>query len=202
MPMCTCGCNQDLTRRAIKNHLQGRTIPRLVTAAVKASQTLRSTISPGRLNPLKKLRSSRRYFPSPPASVIVDEDPDFVMSDGIGDGEDNNISAGGEEHTVIEEADAIDRAIGAALGGVWSGLHHDDDDAEEDYDEDRDDEGEEEVENDTEREVVEDAYDSWDDHEIGLSALDMLGEEFERKSIANGEFPCTSFIHNFISEVL
>src|SRR5882762_1209378 len=33
------------------------------------------------------------------------------------------------------------------------------------------------------------AENDWDDHEITLSALDTLGEDFEHQSVANGEFP-------------
>jgi hypothetical protein len=183
MPICKCGCNQDITRRAIKNHLRGHTVPRLVTAAVKACRTLRSTVSPCRLDPSKKLRSSRRYFPSSPISV-VNEEPDFPMSDGIGEAEDGSVSEGVEEN-IIEEAD-VSRATNAALEGVWSGLHHD---ADEEYDEDENDSGEGEEENVTEDEVAEDDYGHCDDEEHTLSALDMLGEDFERESVANGELP-------------
>jgi len=184
MPICMCGCNQNLTRRAIKNHLHGRTVPRLITAAVKACQTLRSTVSPSRLNPSKKLRSSRRYFPSSPPSVTANE-PDLFMSEGTREAGD-----------IVEEAN-VNRGINAALHNIWSGFHHDD--AEEEYNEDEDVEGEEEK--DIEGELVEDAYDDGDDDDNALSALDMLGEDFERKSVANGEFPCAIVIRSSAYEV-
>jgi hypothetical protein len=42
--------------------------------------------------------------------------------------------------------------------------------------------------------MIEDGYDSWDDNDDwnGLSALDMLGEEFERNSVLNGEYRRTT----------
>lgn len=184
MPICTCGCNQDITCRTIKNHLRGHTVPRLVTAAAKACRTLKSTVSPCRLNLSKKLRSSRRYFPSSPTSA-VNEELDVLMSNGIG-AEDGNVSEGGEEDIVVEEAD-VSRAINAALEGIWSGLHHVGDDTDEEYDDNENNSGEGE-ENATGDEVAEGAYDDWDDGELTLSALDMLGEDFERESVANGEF--------------
>jgi hypothetical protein len=198
MPVCLCGCNQNLTRRAIKNHLHGRPVPRLITAVVKACQTLRSTVSPSRLNPSKKLRSSRRYFPSSPPSVTADEEPDLFMSEGTGEAGD--IGARDEED-IVEGAN-VNRGINASLSSVlrniWSGFHHDDD-AEEEYNEDEDVEGEEEK--DIEGELVEDAYDDGDDDDNALSALDMLGEDFERKSVANGEFPCAIPIRSSAYEV-
>ena len=103
------------------------------------------------------------------------------MSDGIGATEDGNMSVGGEEDIAIE-AD-VNHTINAALEGVWSRLHHDDDDAEDGYNDDESSEGEEQ--NEVEEENVEDGYDDWDD-KVALSALDMLGDDFEHKSIANG----------------
>ncbi|KIM78737.1 hypothetical protein PILCRDRAFT_10956 [Piloderma croceum F 1598] len=85
-----------------------------------------------------------------------------------------------EAGDIVEEAN-VNRGINAALHNIWSGSHHDD--AEEEYNEDEDVEGEEEK--DIEGELVEDAYDDGDDDDNALSALDMLGEDFERKSVAN-----------------
>ena len=91
----------------------------------------------------------------------------------------------GVEEDIIEEAD-VSRATNTALEGVWSGLHYD---ADEEYDEDENDSGEGEEENVTEDEVAEGDYGHCDDEEHTLSALDMLGEDFERESVANGKFP-------------
>jgi hypothetical protein len=38
-------------------------------------------------------------------------------------------------------------------------------------------------------------YADWDDQEKALSALDVLGEDFERDFISNGEFVCSGLIH-------
>jgi hypothetical protein len=76
--------------------------------------------------------------------------------------------------------------INVALRDVWSGRHHDNDDTD-DEDEDCEGGGGEDAEGDAEGEDAE--LNNWDDDEDenALSALDMLGEDFERKLIANGE---------------
>jgi hypothetical protein len=168
-------------------HLGGRTIPRLVTAIVKSRQTLGPTTSPPRLNPAKKLRSSRRYFPSSP-TLPSDDELDVAMSDG-GITEGNGATGSGVLHetAVVVDGASVEHAISAARAEIWSGFHHDGDDADddmEDYDEYDDGEAMDAVGED-----VQDGYEDggWDDHEIGLSALDSLGEDFERGSVANGE---------------
>jgi hypothetical protein len=221
--LCTCGCNQQLSRRAIKNHLLGLSTPRLVTAAVKARQVLGRTISPPRLNPPKKLRSSRRYFPSLSASANVDGEADFVMS---GDEATSNGGMSLGEGGIVDDEEGTELAIKAALDDVWSGPCHDGSNSEEEYDDDHDveegygDDGaqegfdddrnlEEGSNEDEDNEVDgvegEDAefwnmYGRWNNHhENGLSALDMLEEDFERNAVARGEFmydnPC-SLIHD------
>jgi len=208
MPLCTCGCHQQLSRRSIKNHVLGLSAPRLVTAVVKAYQALGRSVSPPRLNPPKKLRSSRRYFPSVPTSENTDWEADFVMS---GDEATRDEGMSSKEDIVDGEMGA-ERAIKAALEDVWSGLLHDSDseegygdshDSEEGYDDSRDGGGyagnrdEEEYGGDEDNEgdgvEGEDAKlwnmgGPWNDHEKGLSTLDMLGEEFERNAAAHGEF--------------
>jgi hypothetical protein len=109
--------------------------------------------------------------------VTADEEPDFVMLEG-----DGGINAANT--IVVDKADA-ERAINAVLNDVWSGLHHDDNDAEDEENDDAGDEGAE-LEGGDEAGNVEDRYEEWDDdHEI--SALDLLGEDFERNSIINGK---------------
>jgi len=127
--------------------------------------------------------------------VAVDEGLNFVVSEGdigVGDGD---VNMGNEED--MDEMDPQD-AINAACVDVWSGLHYDDNDAEEYVD---DGEGEVVDDSDGEGEVVEgadgegeDMYDDWDDdkNRNGLSPLDMLGEDFERYSVANGEQMCAN----------
>lgn len=83
---------------------------------------------------------------------------------------------------VVDEADA-ERAIDAALDDVWSGLHHDDNDAEEEENDNVGDGGEDEDEGLEQDGAVEDGYEEWDE----ISALDSLGEDFERNSIINGK---------------
>jgi len=186
MPICTCGGSQELTCQAIKNHLQGRAIPHLITAAMKTCRTLGMTVSPPRLNPRKKLRSSRRYFPSSPTSVAVVDEPDFLMSEGDGGVEDGDLGMECKEGLSVDDA-GVQHAINAALEDVWSGLHHDDDDAVEEGDDKEDYEEGEDAE-------VNYAHDDWkmyddlDVNENGLSALEMLGEDFERNVIAGGGF--------------
>ena len=185
MPVCKCGCNQSLSRRATKQHLQSHTVPRLVTAAVKAYQALGRTVSPLRLNPPKKLRSSRPYLPSPPASVTINGKVDFILSEGEGEGptRDAGIILSNED----AEAGA-QRAINSTLEDVGSGLHHDDSDAEE-YNGSGDPEGEDDNADDVDGEGPDgwELYDTWNEYGNGLSALDMIGEDFERDAIANGK---------------
>jgi hypothetical protein len=93
-----------------------------------------------------------------------------------------------EEMIVLDEAD-LEHAINAAREDTWTGLHHDDDNAAaEEYGENQDERGNGEGA-DAEGEDLQDSYDDDDsnDDENGLSALDVLGEDFERNSIANGE---------------
>jgi hypothetical protein len=204
MPVCKCGCNQDLSRRATKKHLQGRTVPRLVTAAVKACQALGRTVSPPRLNPPKKLRSSRRYLPSSPTSVTTNGEADFIISEGAGDGpvRDAGIISSDKD----AEAGA-QRALSAALEGVLSGLHHDAD-AEEEYDENGDTEGEGDNTDDVDGEDPDGwkLYDTWNEYGDGLSALDTIGEDFERNVIANGKLTycnlCISTHSSYLAEKL
>jgi len=196
MPPCTCGCNQNITRRAIQNHLRGRTVPHLVTALVKSCQTFGPTISPPRLNPSKKFRSSRRYFPlSPTLASSKDDEPDVAMSEVDITERGGAIHARNEAAIVLDNAGA-ERAINAAREDVWSGLHHDDGDADSEHDGDEDGEGRcmgvgaEEGEVDDGYSSSDDGgsgdYDNSKDDYNGLSALDMMGEEFERNSVTKG----------------
>ena len=171
--MCTCGCNQELKSRAIKNHLRGRSVPQLITAAIRTRKTLGPTASPPRLKPSKKLRSSRPYFPSLPAPTAVNGEPGSIISEGDGVAEDVDMEVENDDD-FVDEVDTR-HAIEAALNDVWSGLHHDDDDVEEESGDE-----EEDIEEDPEGWMLYDLED-------GLSALDQLGEDFEREAIANGE---------------
>lgn len=139
MPLCTCGCNQNITRRAIQNHLRGRTVPRLVTALVKSYQTF-GPISPPRLNPSKKLRSSRRYFPSSPTLANFNDKPDMATSE-VDIAERDRAMHSGNEAAIILDDEGFEHAVNAAREDVWSGLHHDDGDGASDYDENEDGEG-------------------------------------------------------------
>jgi hypothetical protein len=114
------------------------------------------------------------------------------MSEGDSATGDGDVDVEHEDKLFVDEAGA-QRAINAALEDIWSGRHHDDDDAEE---QDDDEEGEGEGEDEGGWYVEgEDVDVDWDD-DIGngnpneLSALDMLGEDFERNSVANGEQTC------------
>ena len=84
---------------------------------------------------------------------------------------------------------SIQHAIGAALEDVWSGPHHHDVDVEDEWDEKEENEDEiENVDNEEGEDIEDESYDwdSWDDNEKGLSHLDILAEDFERRSVAIG----------------
>ena len=184
MPVCSCGCNQNLSRRGIKYHLKRQAVPRLVTAVVHSSRNV-GQVSPPRLNPAKKLRSSRRFLPSspePPPSVNLDHPMSDVDIGDIGDNIIANICEGDEIEEIefdIDEA-AVQDTIHHTLDDVWTGKHHavsdnkDFEDADEMDSEDED----EDVEEDEEIE----------DEEYGLSAMDLLEEDFERDAVRNGKF--------------
>lgn len=95
-----------------------------------------------------------------------------------------------------DEADVQD-ALSHILADVWSGRHHalsDDDSEDEEDDEDKDDEIEDEEDV---TEGCKDPYADWHDElesSYGLSALDMLGEDFERDIVKNGQFTCFDII--------
>jgi hypothetical protein len=104
----------------------------------------------------------------------------------------------GNEVAIALDGAGVERAINAAREDIWSGLHHDDGDADGGYDEDEDGDGRGvgasaeggEVEgghNDSD-DGGGDGYDGDDNGGYdGLSALGMMGEDFERNSVAQGE---------------
>ena len=145
---------------------------------MKASHVFGRMVSPPRLNASKKLRSSRRYFPSSLAAA-VDSEPDFPMS------EEDGSTGEGDVDVDCEEL-VVQRAINVALRDIWSGRHHDNYDTDDEDEDRRGGEGQD-AEGAAEGEDAE--LNDWDDdeNENALSALDMLGEDFERKSVANGE---------------
>ena len=83
----------------------------------------------------------------------------------------------GNEAAIILDDEGFEHAVNAACEDVWLGLHHDDGDAASDYDENEDGEGGDGG----------GGNDDSDDEYNGLSALDMMGEDFEQHSIAKGE---------------
>jgi len=99
-----------------------------------------------------------------------------------------------ESGEIVAEGAAVRIAIDAARADVWSGLHHDNADANEGIDDGSDGEdedyGEQGMDVPGDNEV---GYDDWDDdgNGNGLSALDMLGEDFERNLVTNGGHACT-----------
>ena len=120
------------------------------------------------------------------------------MSEEDGAAEEEDVNVECVEEFSIDEA-GVQRAITAALKDVWSGLHHDDDDAVEE-DEDGKEGGEDVTGEEAEGEDEDhgwQAYADWHGQENGLSALDVLGEDFERNFISNGEFMCGDHIHAF-----
>ena len=181
MPVCSCGCNQNLSRRGIKYHLKRQAVPRLVTAVVHSSRNV-GQVSPPRLNPAKKLQSSHRFLPSSP-EPLPSVNLDHPMSNvDIGNDIIANIREGGEIEEIefdIDEA-AMQDTIHHTLDDVWTGQHHavsDNEDFEDADEMDLEDE-DEDVEEDEEIK----------DEEYGLSAMDLLGEDFERDAVGNGKF--------------
>src|ERR1700689_3647950 len=188
MPKCSCGCGHTLCRRQIQRHLQKQVVPRLVTAAVAQFQTMGTTVSAPRLNPSKKRRTSRRCLPSSLEPSAEDEE---ILSDQLpADELEGDMDIDWEETQDVNQNERMVLcAIGHSQQGIWSGRHHgvagfeDSDSEEEDgYGDEAqgssDDDG--------------DDYDHWDINEdledhSGLSALDRLGEDFERNAAANGE---------------
>jgi hypothetical protein len=96
------------------------------------------------------------------------------------------VDGGGDMEADSDDVDelVVQHAIGHAQQGIWSGQHHR---AVEPEDEESEGNGSE----DEPLEASENEdYEDWDDFEdpSGLSALDQIGEDFERNAAANGEF--------------
>lgn len=161
-------------------HRKGQGVPLLVAATTRMSQMLGTSVAP-RLNSTKKLRSSRRYFPSSPNT--------HALAGG-------NINVGDdEEDDEIRNMDICDdmgihHAIRGVQENVWSGRHHwaaEDEDSENEGDEDLTD-SEDGKGCDADREEYWDDGGSDDNVFLGLSAREKLGENFARDAIANGKF--------------
>lgn len=185
MPKCSCGCGGTLTQQTIRKHLSGKSVPRAIQAAIKAFRTRGRDIRPPQLKPDKKLRSSRRFFPSSPRQSNSEDidfyepsipDHDHAMDlDSINENEDD---VGLQmEHIIHTTRD------------VWSGYRSDDDDngsqgSEErgrgyndmDNNNDNDDDGDDNEDMESESE-----------NGYGMAMVDELGEEFEREVVANGK---------------
>ena len=191
MPICTCGCNQNLTRQGIRKHQDGQTVPRLVSAAVGAFQAQRSAVTPPQLNPTKKRRTSRRHLSSSPGPTEelpacigprITIENDVLMEDIQ---EHDNADSDLESDSGIGHM--IDHMQSGVWSGVWSGREYDEDRSDSENDEEESDENiDEEDNNDSDCED----WENWQDSlgESDLSAIDMLGEEFEQDAVANGEF--------------
>lgn len=173
-------------------------VPRLVAAAVAQFQTLgpARAVSAPRLNPSKKKRSSRRYLPS---SSPMPSDDDEIMVDPVDGNHDMEVDSGDGSDV---DALTVLRAIGHAQRGIWSGRwgaveFEGDDDKSDDEDDDDDKSADDEDDTDENWEGSEEGYDSWEEcndieNPSGLSALDRIGEDFERSAAANSESSCTS----------
>jgi hypothetical protein len=90
---------------------------------------------------------------------------------------------------------AVLRAIGCAQQGVWSGRREaveSEGEESEGYDNDDNDEDEEDQEDsDDEDNKYWEEYDGLE-NPTGLSALDRIGEDFERNAVANSKSPSTN----------
>lgn len=99
-----------------------------------------------------------------------------------------------------EEGDelAVRRAVGRSQQGIWSGRHHKASVGLE-HSEDEEDENDGEID-DAQEGSEDDEYDDWDVEEglenlsqAGLSALDCIGEDFERNAARNSGFSYFEF---------
>jgi hypothetical protein len=180
---CSCGCNQSLSRRQIQRHLRKQVVPRLVAAAVAQFRTLGRIVSAPRLNSSKKQRSSRRYLPSSPE--VFEDDEILVDQLGADGGHDSDVEVDSDEKSEVEEL-AVLRAIGRAQRGVWSGRRAavESEDEESEGDDDDDENREDSKEEDHE---YWEQYDDLEGPGTGMSALDRIGEDFERSVAANGD---------------
>lgn len=160
----------------------------MVTASVARFWTLGASVSAPWLNPSKKLRSSRQHIssPEPPSDddeMATNEPPPDASGVDIDVDIDIDIDA---DPDLDENEPAVLRAIGRSQRGIWSGRHHgvvglDDSESEEGRSDEDEGDG---------RETEDEGYDDWDEdleNPSGLSALDQLGEDFERNAAANGE---------------
>jgi hypothetical protein len=120
--------------------------------------------------------------------MTTNGEADFIISEGAGGGptRDAGIILSDEDAKVGAQC-----AFSTALEDILSTLHHDGD-AEEEYDENIDTEGGHGNVDDVEGEDPDawKLYDAWNEHSDGLSALNMIGEDFERIAIANSKLTC------------
>jgi hypothetical protein len=186
MPTCSCGCNQNLSRQAIRKHQRGQAVPRLVAAAVRAFQMNGSAVNPPRPIPANELRRSHRYSPpslGPPADseAYGGVDDDFPMS------EIEHDDAGIDPGVDSEGNESVEHMMDHMRTDVWSGLHHPPGDYSSSESDGEGGEESDEIEDDEDNPDGE--WVDWQE-ELGskLSAIDILGEEFERNAARNGEF--------------
>ena len=141
-----------------------------MTAAVNAFHAHGSAITP-EPTPAKKLRTSRHYFPSSPAVPAALHTPmqGIEYHNGIDVGPEGDID---DDHAIVNHA----------LDGVWTGRNY------ERYSDSEDEVGgSDETVDDEDRDGSDEDCDSQDGLEDqGLSAMDLLGEEFEADTVANG----------------
>jgi hypothetical protein len=122
MPICTCGCNQELSRQSIKKHQRGQAVPCLVSAAISAFHAHGLTVSPPWLNPAKKLRTSHRYFPSLlDPSVGPSAGDNCAPMDSI---EGEHESMGVSTSVDPEDDSCTEEVMDHMQHGVWSGQDH------------------------------------------------------------------------------
>ena len=156
-------------------------VPCLITVAVAQFQMLgRAVVSAPQLHASRKKRSSRRYLPSssePPSD-------DATKTDQLSVGGDNDMDIDPEERhdNDLAARGTIDRA----QQGIWSGRRHGVVESEgEESDGNNDDEEDNTAEGSEDKD-----YNYWEEYDdledpSGLSALDRLGEDFERNAVAN-----------------
>lgn len=187
MPQCSCGCNQTLSQQQIQRHLWKHVVPHLIAVAVAQFQTLGRSVSAPRLNLATKKWTSQQYLPSS-LSPEPSNDNEIMVDQSL-DGSQNMV-VNPEEVSNVEELSLL-RSIGRAQQGVWSGqrvtVEYEGEVSKGDNNH-GDDAGEDE---NREGSVDEDNR-YWEEYDhlenpTGLSALDLIGEDFECSAAANDE---------------
>jgi hypothetical protein len=194
--------------QTICRHIKNTFCPCLVTAAVKAFQASGSDTGPLDVEHKPPPQTSCRYFP---VALCEGAGHDSKTGDGVEFDVDDrrgspmDVGALMDDGMDLEPEDhegRIHEAFIDVQDSVWSSKHHhkalcDESDGSDDNNE----------EPEMDMEQGNDIYDDWDEQDdiegentsCGLSALEQLGEDFERDAIENGE---SEIFHIWICELI